>query len=199
MSAVNWGDVPTWFGGAFAALAFGAAAWTLKSQRDQISEQRTFIGEQSATLTLEREALRAAAEDRKWAQARQLKVLFSEEEYRADSRGQWVEGDHWAVTIVNESDAPVHGVEVRFGEAYRASEVFEARQADDGHWYAGDRQASPVHLLGPRRGSKFLSQSWPVATMHNNRPSVAFTDDSGVRWTLDSYGKLEDASPEPRA
>ncbi|WP_326728990.1 hypothetical protein [Streptomyces phaeochromogenes] len=196
MSGVNWGDVPTWFGGAFAALAFGAAAWTLKSQRDQISEQRVFIGEQSATLALEREALRAAAEERKWAQARQIEMLSHMGYELADGEGNVVEADHWVVTIVNGSDAPVHGVEVRFGDAYRASEVFECARGASG-WLVGERQATPVYLLGPGRASRFLSQGWPIATVHNNRPSVAFTDDDGVRWTLDAHGKLEEASPAP--
>lgn len=198
MSVVDWGDVPTWFGAGFAALAFGAAAWTLKSQRDQISEQRTFIGEQSATLVLEREALRAAAEDRKWEQARQIEMLSHMGYELTDSEGNAVEADHWVVTIVNESDAPIHGVEVRFGDAYRASDVFEcARGLSD--WVVGERQATPVYLLGPGRASRFLSQSLSSATLHNSRPSVAFTDDDGVRWTLDTHGKLEEASPEPGA
>lgn len=192
MGVVDWGDVPTWFGGGFAALAFGAAAWTLKSQRDQISEQRVFIGEQSATLALEREALRAGAEDRKWAQARQLR-MHNRKGYGRDDEVELDEADHWVVTIVNQSDAPVHGVEVRFGEAYRASDVFACNR----HWEPGERLASPIHLLGPGRVAQFLSQSWPSATVHNNRPSVAFTDDDGVRWTLDAHGKLEEASPEP--
>ncbi|MGW6356858.1 hypothetical protein ACWFR5_17165 [Streptomyces sp. NPDC055092] len=38
MSVIDWGDAPTWFGTGFAALAAGAAMWTLKSQRDQIDE-----------------------------------------------------------------------------------------------------------------------------------------------------------------
>ncbi|MFI5685888.1 hypothetical protein [Streptomyces sp. NPDC051636] len=75
MSVINWGDVPTWLGTLFAAAAAGAAVWTMKSQRDQIREQRVFIGEQSATMALERAELRAAAEDRRWAQARRVRMM----------------------------------------------------------------------------------------------------------------------------
>lgn len=189
---VDWGDVPTWLGAIFAASAAGAAVWTLKSQRDQIGEQRDFIAEQSVTLALEREALRAAAEDRKWAQARQVRMTFHEAGERADSEGNWVEGDHWVATVVNTSEAPVHDVDVRFGEASRAADVYEALRRSQG-WNPGERLVAPVHLLGPGRAAQFSSQTGSASWIHNNRPSAYFRDDSGLRWSLDSAGKLEEA------
>lgn len=195
---IDWGDVPTWLGASFAALAAGAAVWTLKSQRDQIGEQRDFIAEQSATLSLEREALRAAAEDRKWAQARQVRMAFHEAGDRADSEGNWVEGDHWVVTVVNTSEAPVHDVDVRFGEASRPADVYEALRRSQG-WSPGERLVAPVHLLGPGRAAQFSSQTGSASWIHNNRPSAYFRDDSGLRWSLDSHGKLEEAEPPPGA
>ncbi|MET8810292.1 hypothetical protein [Streptomyces sp. NPDC004546] len=38
---------------------------------------------------------------------------------------------------------------------------------------------------------------WPEVTAHNNRPTLYFTDDNGVRWALDSYGKLEEIEQQP--
>lgn len=193
------GDLATWFGTSFAAIAAGATVWTLKSQRDQIDEQRAFIGEQSATLALEREALRAAAEDRRWGQARQVQMHHHKSGSTTDNEGNAVGDDHWIVTVRNGSDAPVRDIEVRFGTAYVAAEVYELAPTATHNLGAqrGDRLVTPVHLLGPGRAVRFWSQRWPEASVHNNRPSMTFTDDSGVRWSLDSYGKLEEVPPAP--
>ncbi|MGD1224982.1 hypothetical protein AB9Q10_41940 [Streptomyces krungchingensis] len=198
------GDLATWVGSTFAAIAAGATLWTLKSQRDQIGEQRTFIGEQrafmaeqSATLALEREELRAVAEDRKWAQARQVQMHQRMAGGQADGMGGLTGGpDHWIVTVTNSSDAPVHALEVRFGTAYLADEVYEwplHAHPSDRAVRVEDRLAHPVHLLGPGRAARFISQRWTATTAHNSRPSVTFADDSGIRWTLDSHGKLAEA------
>jgi hypothetical protein len=179
--------------------------WTLKSQRDQIGEQRAFIAqqsqfmaEQSANLTLERAELRAAAENRKWAQAQQVRMHDRTAGGGTDGQGVTTDDDHWDVTVTNHSDAPVHQVEVRFGTAYTAAEVYEWRP----HWNPGgaaergDRLTSPVHLIGPNRGVRFRSQRWPSVTVHNNRATLYFTDNNGVRWMLDWHGQLAEAPPE---
>jgi len=74
MSSIDGGDAPTWLGTLFAAAAATAAIWTIASQRQQIAEQRQFIGEQSATMALERAELQAAGEERRWAQARLVRL-----------------------------------------------------------------------------------------------------------------------------
>jgi hypothetical protein len=198
---VDIGDLATWVGSSLAAVAAGATLWTLKSQRDQIREQRAFIGEQSATMALEREALRATAEDRKWSQARQIRMHHHKGGSTTDGEGNTVGPTHWIVTVLNTSDAPVHGVEVRFGTAYMAAEVYELAPSATNNLGAqlGDRLVAPVHLFGPGRAIRFLSQRWSAATVHNNRPGVTFKDDSGVAWSLDSYGKLEEVLPGPAA
>lgn len=193
MSGIDWGDAPTWLGACFAAAAAGAAVWTLASQRRQITEQREFIGEQSATLALERAELNAAAEDRKWAQARQVRMQHHEEGTRGNS-GRLISADHWEVVVQNSSDAPIHQLEVRFGSAYVAAEVYElpATPID-----SEERRTHPLYLLGPNRSARFASQRWPEATVHNNRPQLTFTDDNGRRWNLDSYGKLAEVPAAP--
>lgn len=200
------GDLATWVGSSFAAIAAGATLWTLKSQRDQIGEQRTFIGEQrtfmaeqSATLTLERAELQAVAEDRKWAQARGVGMDQRMDGGEPDGHGGLTgEPDHWTVTVQNRSGAPVHQLEVRFGTAYLAAEAYEWPEFwAGGSGPAGGRLPLPVFLLGPDRAVQFISQTWSSTTVHNNRPTLSFTDDNGVRWTLDSYGKLDEAPPEP--
>ncbi|MEU0459191.1 hypothetical protein ABZ322_41005 [Streptomyces sp. NPDC006129] len=209
MSAIDWGDVPTWLGAVFAAGAAGAAVWTLASQRRQISEQQEFIGEQSAlmaeqrqNLELERAELRAVAEERRVAQARQIRMYQQALGGQPDGVGGITGGpDHWSVTVQNPSDAPVHQLEVRFGTAYLASDAWEwpAYEPSKMRASVGDRLALPVYVLGPRRAVRFSSQTWPPATVHNNRPVLFFTDDNGLRWRLDSHGQLEEAPAEPGA
>ncbi|MEV6540869.1 hypothetical protein [Streptomyces sp. NPDC051665] len=190
------GDWATWVGSTFAAIAAGATLWTLKSQRDQIDEQREFIAEQSATMELERAELSAVAADRRVAQARRV-VMSS-----GMLASTWVNGvpgpdDRWKAIVDNYSDAPVHNVEVRFGSAYSAA---EAHQYLRGNAPAeGERLPLPIDLLGPNRAALILSPTWPPAAAHNNRPTLYFTDDNGVRWSLDSYGKLKESDQQPGA
>lgn len=193
------GDLATWVGSFFAATAAGATLWTLKSQRDQIGEQRRFIGEQSQNLALEREALRAAAVDRREAQAKRVQMSARKAGGQVDGEGNVIGHDHWEVRVRNQSDAPVHDVDVRFGEAYLAAEVYEIPAVAFDGPNPGERTSRPVHLLGPGRALRFLSQEWPSHVVHNNRATLTFTDDAGVRWTRDSRGKLEEAPPDSQA
>ncbi|MGI3199649.1 hypothetical protein ACRJ4W_15460 [Streptomyces sp. GLT-R25] len=193
--------MPTWIGGAGALAAGWFAFQTIRSQREQIGEQQAFIAEQTRfmddqrqNLELERAELRAAAEDRRWAQARQVRMHQKMVGGQPDGGGGLTEPDHWAVTVQNASDAPVHQLEVHFGTAYRASDAWEwpAFEPDTLRATVGGRLAIPVFLLGPGRAVRFGSQRWSPATVHNNRPTLFFTDDGGVRWRLGSDGKLEE-------
>ncbi|MFJ8992637.1 hypothetical protein ACIRQH_19850 [Streptomyces sp. NPDC102279] len=201
MGPLQWGDVPTTVGVVFA----GAAAWfgyqTIKSQRQQIGEQRQFIGEQlrfmseqQQNLSLERAELRAAAETRRWAQARQVRAWMRKASWR-DQRGH-PEGpaDHWEVSVTNESEAPIHHVDIRFGTVYTSSEAFRNPPRRDPS--RGERTIAPVPLVGARNVVAFVSQQWASAPLHNNRPTLYFTDDAGTRWSLDSYGKLEEVAAD---
>jgi hypothetical protein len=193
---LEWGDVPTWVGGAGALAAAWYAFQTITSQRQQIGEQREFISEQMRfmeeqrqNLELERAELRAVAEDRRWAQARQ--VAMHQRRIGSDTQGYG-----WVVTVQNPSDSPLHSVEVHFGSAYRAARAFTWPPFEHNPQNPTDRGGEPlpipVYLLGPRRAARFSSQYWTSATAHNSRPTLFFTDDAGVRWSLDSYGKLEE-------
>ncbi|MGW0795930.1 hypothetical protein [Streptomyces sp. NPDC002692] len=199
MGPLQYGDVPTAVGALFA----GGAAWfafqTIKSQRQQIGEQRQFIGdqlrfmdEQRQNLELERAELRAAADDRRWSQARRVDVDRMKAAGTPDGQGG-VLVDHWLVGVVNRSDAPIHQVDIRFGTAYTSSEVHDWNPRRGSLTFEPDeRLVAPVHLVGPGRAVRFASQRWSSATVHNNRPTVYFTDDNNVRWSIDSYGKLEE-------
>ncbi|MBP8532369.1 hypothetical protein [Streptomyces sp. MK37H] len=189
MGGIDWGDAPTWVAGAFAAAAAYYARGTLRSQQKQIQEQREFIAEQSATMALERAELSAAAEDRRTAQARQIRMRPQTDGGRDDGGGGRVGYDHWRVHVDNGSDSPIHDIHMRFGTAYvavSATEQEAARLPDAG------RRPPRVHLIGPRRTVTFESQSGTEAFVDNNRPHVYFTDDVGVRWHLDQDGKLEE-------
>ncbi|MER5652671.1 hypothetical protein OG458_40540 [Streptomyces sp. NBC_01281] len=185
------------FGGVVAVFAYQ----TIKSQRHQIGEQRQFIGEQlrfmaeqQENLTLERAELRAAAEDRRWAQARRVRMTHRKAGGSTDGQDVVTRDDHWRVIVVNESDAPVTQVEVRFGTVYLASDVYEwnAHRIDPMS-PPDERTMTPVQLLGPGRALLFKSQQWPPATVHNSRPVLHFTDGNGMRWSLDSKADLQEA------
>ncbi|MGW5509899.1 hypothetical protein ACWEV9_19305 [Streptomyces albogriseolus] len=199
MSAIDWGDVPTWLGAVFAAGAAAAAVWTLASQRAQIKEQREFIAVQAANLALEREELRAAAEERREAQAKQVSMHSRKEGLERDENGEVVP-DQWVVAVRNRSDAPLYDLELRFGSCYLAAEVYDIPESAVHGPNPGERRELPVAVLGPGRAVRFCSQRWSRTTVHNNRPTLFFTDAGGLRWQIDWHGRLEEAPlPEPSA
>ncbi|MFJ8547143.1 hypothetical protein ACIRFH_35285 [Streptomyces sp. NPDC093586] len=193
--------MPTWVGGAGALAAGWFAYQTIRSQRQQIGEQRVFIaeqtrfmGEQRQNLELERAELRAQAEERRRAQSRLIKMVFF-----LYGNGDSVSPDEpytsWRVRVVNGSGEPIRDVLVRFGDAYNAVSATDHEAAN--HPDRG-RRPVPVPEIAAGRTVDFASPDWPEATVDNNRPALLFTDDGGVRWRLDSYGKLEEA-PADRA
>lgn len=182
MSAIDWGDAPTWLGAVFAAAAAGAAVWTLKSQRDQIdeqrdfiAEQRTLIAEQSATLVLERAALVDAAVDRRREQA---------ETIAWDRQG-------WALVLTNHSRAPITDVRMQHPSgALDTGTVVHSPVSQSG--ISLDPVAEPYSVLG---SGQQLGCTRPVRSPD---PVVAiFTDDAGVRWRLDENGRLDEVHSTP--
>ncbi|WP_262702241.1 MULTISPECIES: hypothetical protein [Streptomyces] len=183
-SAIDWGDAPTWVGTGFAALAAGAAVWTLASQRRQIGEQREFIAEQSANLALEREELRAAAEERRWGQARQivLNAVVTKGESGLTATATAV----WVALVRNASSVSIRNVEMRFGGESPAQTTQEkpAYEVDIGHDVTIATGA--LYSFESTRGDdEYLRQHPPV--MH-------FEDVHGRRWQLDRFGALTDLS-----
>ncbi|WP_159056554.1 hypothetical protein [Streptomyces yokosukanensis] len=182
MSAIDWGDAPTWLGAVFAAAAAGAAVWTLKSQRDQIDEQRDFIAEQraliaeqSATLILERTALVDAAADRRRGQAEAI---------------TW-ERQGWFLILTNRSRAPITDVHMQHPSG--ALDVGTVEQTAANPSGIGlEPVADPYPVLG---SGQQLGCARPE---RSSDPVVAmFTDDAGVRWRLDENGRLDEIDPTP--
>ncbi|XVV32957.1 hypothetical protein ACQPXT_01095 (plasmid) [Streptomyces sp. CA-100214] len=173
-------------GGALAAGWF--AYQTIRSQREQIGEQQTFIAEQTRfmddqrqNLELERAELRAVAEDRRWEQARKIKV---ESDETTGGNG----ASYWRVLVMNRAEAPLHTVDVRFGP-HMPERVREWRE--DGR--RGEEWLVPVHIIGAGRAALFFSEDFSETGVGSLcRPLVFFTDDNGARWSLDWYGKLEE-------
>lgn len=193
MSLVDWGDVPTWIGGAGALAAGWFAYQTITSQRQQIREQQEFIEDQTRfmddqrqNLELERAELRAAAEDRRWAQARRIAVESRKIPVGTEGAAMW------GVEVGNFSDAPIREVQVRFGSAYITDEVYVAL----GSHALGDRLFSPLYVLGAGRSVEFRSQAWPEVSAHNNKPTLYFTDNDGARWSHDWLGDLKEVPPD---
>ncbi|MEU0433709.1 hypothetical protein ABZ153_19115 [Streptomyces sp. NPDC006290] len=175
MSAINWGDAPTWLGAVFAAAAAAAAVWTLKSQRDQIDEQRAFIAEQSATLALERAALVDAATDRRREQAETI---------------AW-ERVGWALVLTNHGRAPITDVHLQHPSGALDTGTVETTAASV-FGIMLDPVTEPYPVLG---SGQQLGCTRPD---RGPEPVVAlFTDDSGVRWGLDEYGKLDEVPSTP--
>ncbi|MGW3813434.1 hypothetical protein [Streptomyces sp. NPDC005046] len=185
MSAINWGDAPTWLGAVFAAAAAAAAVWTLKSQRDQIDEQRDFIAEQraliaeqSSTLTLERAELLHTAEERRREQAESL---------------AWTT-EGWYLILTNHSGAPVTDLWFEFAgpRPYEAGRVVRGVPSNQ-YGLTVEPELQPLAVLGSGR-------EWGC-----ERPDpqsvdpvfVTFVDEGGVRWRLDEHGKLDEVQPTP--
>ncbi len=184
---IDWGDAPTWAGAVFAAAAAAAAVWTLKSQRDQIGEQRDFIGQQATVLELQRGQLLDQAKDRRIDQARRISMRAEKASPGNTAYGP-AEPDHWQVFIRNDSAAPIRDVNVQYGLAYLSS---EARESGPGE----RRLAVPDALIGPRREAEFISSNLPGAALQNNRPVAYFKDEAGIQWKLEETGETTEVVP----
>ena len=184
ISAIDWGDVPTWLRTIFAATAAGAAVWTPKSQRDQIDEQRTFIAEQSANLQLERQQLQAHLDDRRSAQARQ--ILLSRTAGGAElgpETSQLVGADHWIAIVRNDSDAPIYDLTMTFaGEPPRWVQTSERTGGGD------------VAVLGRGQQAVFTSPRFVDTLLMAARPVARFRDADSVWWELLHEERLEEAT-----
>ncbi|WP_406241235.1 hypothetical protein [Streptomyces anulatus] len=190
MSGIDWGDAPTWIAGAFAAIAAFYARSTLKSQQNQIGEQRDFIAEQSANLQLERQALSADLEDRRSSQARQvrLKHIAHGAELNMDS-GQMEGASQWFLTVVNGSDAPLHDLSVFFKDLPAAWVQSPGREG-----------AQPLRILARAMEAEFQSPVFEPTDLSGARGVVTFKDDQGVSWRLRADEQLEEVTdPEPGA
>ncbi|MFC8862666.1 hypothetical protein [[Kitasatospora] papulosa] len=194
MSSVDWGDAPTWIAAVFAGGAALFAGMTIRSQRQQIDEQRVFIGEQSANLQLERTELRAVQEERRWAQAKQVVMHFETFGEEQDDEGNAVGYDRWVVRVTNGSDEPVRQILVRFGDTFNARTAVETNAQ---HLPDGGRRAVPMDLLGPGRTAIFESGRWSEQAVDNNRPVAHFTDAAGAAWCLNEHGLLVSEVDEP--
>ncbi|MET9729658.1 hypothetical protein ABZZ79_03025 [Streptomyces sp. NPDC006458] len=178
---MQWGDVPTWG----AALFAGGAAWfayqTITSQRQQIGEQRQFIAEQSANLALEREALRAAAQERREQQARMVQV---QEGIRAFSIG----------ALQNLSDAPIYEIIIRFGnDQPKVGRLIQDQRAQTLGRVSTPFEDRPMPLEALVAGDALTFELKPEA----GERWITFLDDAGVRWSIDRHGKLEEVPPHP--
>ncbi|WP_406191823.1 hypothetical protein OG331_47450 [Streptomyces sp. NBC_01017] len=170
------GDLATWVGSSFAAIAAGATLWTLKSQRDQIGEQRQFIAEQSATLALERQELLASAQDRREDQARKIELEVTPSYVKVRNRSD----DPLAeVHCLEDGQPPVRAASARAeGAEASLSMVLEQLQGQEQHH---------LDTLGVGRIGWFQRRSDPSRT---GAVEIAFTDAAGVHWTKTHLGEL---------
>lgn len=189
--SIDWGDAPTWVAGAFAAAAAFYTRGMLKSQREQIDEQREFIREQSANLELERAEFRAQAEDRKRAQAAQVRLTGQVVESGGGVHGPL--NETWRARVENRSGEPIKDVVVRYGPSHTSIGSY-GRNDPDGH---GRNFGIPLAVIGANGTFCFRSPTSSNGDLSNARPTALFTDSAGVRWLLDEHGALSEAPPEP--
>ncbi|MFF2235794.1 hypothetical protein [Streptomyces anulatus] len=180
MSSIDWGDAPTWIAAVFAGGAALFAGLTIKSQRQQIAEQRDFIGEQSRNLWLEREALEAGQQERRQAQAKLVRV------------GRTTQ--HMGV-VENGSDSPITNVSLRAGDTPAVNAGVYMRgntQAPD-----GERTDLPFALIGAGRGATFsFGDIWREIAQNRETLVATFTDADGIRWQLDEHRLLVELADE---
>ncbi|MGW1863741.1 hypothetical protein [Streptomyces collinus] len=188
MGPINWGDAPTWIAGVFAAFAAYYARGTLKSQREQISEQREFIAEQAANLRLERLELQAQMGERRSAQARLIRLSSTAEGAELDEEtGQMVGADHWTVMVFNGSDAPIYDLTMTFA-------------GEPPVWVATVERTGgeSVAVLGRAKRATFTSPRFADTLMAAARPVARFRDADGAWWQLLHDERLTEI-PEPTA
>ncbi|MDT0387836.1 hypothetical protein [Streptomyces dubilierae] len=173
------GDLATWVGSTFAAIAAGATLWTLKSQRDQIDEQRQFIAEQSATLALERQELLANAQDRREEQARKINIEVTPPYVKVLNFSDDPVTD---VRCLEDGQPPIRAASSRAEGAEAAlSMVLEQLQG---------QEQTHIDTLGVGRIGWFQRRSDPSRT---GAVEIAFTDAAGVRWVKTHLGELRQA------
>ncbi|MDX3074608.1 hypothetical protein [Streptomyces sp. MI02-7b] len=186
MGGIDWGDAPTWVAGAFAAVAAYYARGTMKSQQKQIEEQRHFIAEQSLNLALERAQLSAAAEDRKWEQARQISMKAWIQGGRFDRATGQTEGPRvWSAEVLNGSPVAIWAIHLCF---------VPADQDAAGPGLEANPEGRFRHSLAASEKEYLFSAPAPLAVLERNRPVLHFRDDGGVEWALNEYGKLTEKS-----
>ncbi|MBT2391652.1 hypothetical protein J7E87_19990 [Streptomyces sp. ISL-1] len=187
MVSIDWGDAPTWVAGAFAAAAAYYARSTLKSQQKQISEQQEFIAEQAENLHLERRALIAAAEDRRWEQVRQVHftaVVTKGEGGLGPGGRPLVNTAVWVAMVTNSSQGPINSVQVAFGED-QPTEVLQEKPS----YEVVVEEASTIPAGGvwvfdsPRGTNEYLN---------DRQPMVTFVDVHGNAWQLDRFQKISE-------
>ncbi|MER7477427.1 hypothetical protein ABTX60_07190 [Streptomyces sp. NPDC126510] len=155
---------------------------TLKSQREQIRDQRAFIAEQTDVLQLQRDELSASAEKRTREQAQAVRLNPQE-----DVRARWqARGIERVAEVRNESGAAVHDVNVLLGN-HAAGGV--AVRSFTGRW--GPLQPPPVSRLGPFEVAAFCF----FKALGDTAPHAFFTDDAERRWHVSAEGLLRPAHP----
>ncbi|OKH91483.1 hypothetical protein AB852_28410 [Streptomyces uncialis] len=170
---MDLGDVPTWFGVAFAGAAAIAAVLTMRNQQTQLKEQRKFIEVQTENLSLERVELLAAVEDRREAQARQIRVTVSDA----------------YVSATNGSNAPIHDVRCSVGGAAALRAVVTAPDESTSlRMQAAEvmrTSTSSLEVVGSGQVARFQRPGAGVGSVQ-----VTFTDAHGYVWVRGELGSL---------
>lgn len=187
MGPLQWGDVPTWVGGAGALAAAWYAFQTITSQRQQIGEQQDFIAEQiqfmdeqRQNIALEREALLASAQERREAQARKIRLEVTPP----------------YVKVVNQSGAPITDVHcLEDGQQPIRAAASKIKGAEAGlsmvlEQLRGQEQEH-LDLLAVDRIGWFQRRAGLTGYVQ-----VSFTDEAGVRWMVDSNGCFTEVTPD---
>jgi hypothetical protein len=179
LGSIDWGDAPTWFGSVAGAAALGFTAFTVRQQTKQLRAQQELNEEQLKNLRLEQKALAAEVRDRHTAQARRVK--FSLQTTPGQDFPDGPESCWYSAEVTNQSDEAVTDVTVDY-------DGWEEPQA---------ARLRPDHILmdqpcvvGPGHVVAFASQSMHIDRLEEIYPTCTFKDAAGVRWILDTDGRL---------
>ncbi|MYR93086.1 MULTISPECIES: hypothetical protein [unclassified Streptomyces] len=179
MSSIDWGDAPTWIAAVFAGGAALFAGLTIRSQRQQIAEQRGFIGEQSRNLRLEREALEAGRQERRRAQAEEIYIGRTNRRALGEVR--------------NHSGAPIKDVTLEAGDLRSVSAEFVDLE---GRPTSRTTNELPLAVVGAGKRATFLLRLEQPLSEVSETFVVTFTDADGVRWQRNEHGLLTELADE---
>lgn len=191
VTAVAWGDVPSWVSATATTLgliAAGIAAWFVRGQLNVMKEQATrerVEFERQRLELIEGERIRARA------QAELIDVLPSQ---RHADLGVTHSGIFPVLTVVNGSNRPIHHLRCKASPLHTDAPTNELNSyigrmkqvGDTGLHFVRDASLrSPLPVLRRNEELTFLLEM-DATSIPDTRFWIQFEDDAGLWWQLDS-------------
>jgi hypothetical protein len=201
-AAQAWGQFA---GDGVAVLAFGAALWQLRQQRQELAELRRQSGEQEEARQIEVERNRKRdelldsqladlrrqrdAHDRR--QARQVEAEWTNTNIAPPWFGEVGDAVLWAALIANGSDRPIRqasaGIHLDVDQPYKDPSAYQLNgrpgpiRLDEG----SPVQGNEIDLVRPGESYLFIF-AWICNPSQTPTMAARFVDDAGLAWKVDS-------------